>query len=100
MFLKSKHVLCYQYSLCADKAPVQVSDKPDKNATISQKYNNALKAELKIWLIATQSKVITDSLICKALNYTLNQWDKFYHYIEAGEFDIDNNITEQYIRFI
>jgi transposase len=42
--------------------------------------------------------VTKNSHISKAVNYTLNQWDKLIRYVKDGQLGIDNNITDRDIR--
>ena len=50
------------------------------------------------WLDTYHSQVPPKSLLGKAIQYTLNQWDKLVVYIEAGFLKPDNNIAENAIR--
>jgi transposase/outer membrane murein-binding lipoprotein Lpp len=65
---------------------------------LRQEKAKPILAAFKIWLDEAKVKVTKESHIGKAINYTLNQWDKLNHYIEDGELGIDNNITERDIR--
>ncbi len=54
--------------------------------------------EFKKWLDATVEKVPPKSLLGKAVNYTLNEWDRRVRYIEDGRVGPDNNAVENAIR--
>ena len=69
-----------------------------KRYQLRQEKAKPILAAFKIWLGEAKIKVTKESHIGKAINYTLNQWDKLNHYIEDGELGIDNNITERDIR--
>ena len=69
-----------------------------KRYQLRQEKAKPILAAFKIWLDEAKIKVTKESHIGKAINYTLNQWDKLNHYIEDGELGIDNNITERDIR--
>nr|WP_281167760.1 IS66 family transposase [Desulfotignum balticum] len=54
--------------------------------------------EFKKWLDATVEKVPPKSLLGKAVDYTLNEWDRLVRYIEDGRVGPDNNAVENAIR--
>jgi transposase len=54
--------------------------------------------EFKKWLDATVEKVPPKSLLGKAVNYTLNEWDRLVRYIKDGRVGPDNNAVENAIR--
>lgn len=53
---------------------------------------------LKTWMMDAYSKVIPQSTIGKALNYSLQRWDKLCLYTQNGCLLIDNNLVENAIR--
>lgn len=52
----------------------------------------------KQWLDQQQSQVLPKSSIGKAVNYSLNLWDRLMVYTENADFHIDNNLIENTIR--
>jgi hypothetical protein len=50
-----------------------------------------LLMQFKAWLDKSSLTVLPESLVGKAINYAINQWDKFIRYVEDGRIDIDNN---------
>lgn len=70
----------------------------DKRHQHRQEKAKPILAEFHTWLKENQEKVLPKSLIGKAINYTLNQWDKLVTYLEDGYISIDNNVTERDIR--
>ena len=52
----------------------------------------------KDWLSEQQRKVLPKSSIGKAINYTLNLWERLIRYSHHGDFHIDNNHIENIIR--
>lgn len=68
------------------------------DAQKAQPKAKPILAEFHSWLEDSQEKVLPKSLIGKAINYTLNQWDKLTTYLEDGNISIDNNVTERDIR--
>ena len=52
----------------------------------------------KTWLDTHHPQVPPKSLLGKAIQYTLNQWERLVGYLEAGFLKPDNNIAENAIR--
>jgi len=52
----------------------------------------------KTWLDTHHPQVPPKSLLGKAIQYTLNQWDRLVVYLEAGFLKPDNNVAENAIR--
>lgn len=63
-----------------------------------QTRSKSLLEDLKAWLDKNKDKVLKDSLTSKAINYTLNQWDKLIRYIDDGSTPISNILAENAIR--
>lgn len=55
-------------------------------------------AEFKQWMDGLVSSVPPESLIGKAIKYTLGQWEKLIRYADYGFVPIDNNLVENAIR--
>jgi transposase len=53
---------------------------------------------MKQWLITHQSVVLPQSLLGKAIAYTLNQWNKLTVFLEHSHIPLDNNRAENAIR--
>lgn len=53
---------------------------------------------LKTWMVTEYSKVTPESLIGKAIYYSLSRWEKLSKYTEDGCLEIDNNLVENAIR--
>jgi hypothetical protein len=53
--------------------------------------------DLKVWLKNNQSEVLKGSLTRKAINCTLNQWDRLIRYIDGGSTPISNILSESAI---
>ena len=54
--------------------------------------------ELKSWMDDQYTQVLPQSLIGKAIVYSLNLWPKLTAYVQNGEWSIDNNAVENKIR--
>ncbi len=63
-----------------------------------QQEAKPLLAEFKAWLDKSAPQVPPESLLGKALHYSLNQWPKLERYLEHGELSIDNNRAERAIK--
>ena len=57
-----------------------------------------LLTDLKEWLDTERDNVLPKSVIGKAFTYTLNQWAALNRYVEDGELNIDNNISERTVK--
>ena len=77
-------------------------DKLDAEArrALRQEKSVPLMAALKerILELRQNPKVLPESLLGKACNYALNQWERTARYLERGEVEIDNNRCENGIR--
>ena len=65
---------------------------------LRQEKAKPLLEQFKTWLDTYHPQVPPKSLLGKAIQYTLNQWDKLVIYIEAGFLKPDNNLAENAIR--
>lgn len=54
--------------------------------------------ELEVWMKENITQTLPQSLIGRAIAYTLNLWPKLIQYIEDGRYEIDNNLIENAIR--
>ena len=54
--------------------------------------------ELELWMKEEIMKVTPQSLIGKAIAYSLSRWDKLSLYATDGRLEIDNNLVENAIR--
>ena len=65
---------------------------------IRQEKSVPLLIQFKTWLDKSAPHVLPESLLGKALNYALNQWEKAIRYCDDGRLDIDNNRSERAIK--
>ena len=63
-----------------------------------QEKSLPLLNQFKIWLDKSISQVLPESLLGKAIDYALNQWNNFIRYCEDGRIDVDNNRSERAIK--
>jgi transposase len=71
---------------------------PERIYALRQAKAKPILEKLKAWLDTYHPQVPPKSLLGKAIQYTLNQWDKLIVYIEAGFLKPDNNVAENRIR--
>jgi len=85
-------------------AQLYALEKAIKGLAIEQRYSHRqekakpLLQELKRWCDDNVAKTAKESLIGKAIRYTLNQWEYLARYIEDGNLHIDNNAAERRIK--
>lgn len=65
---------------------------------IRQSQSVPILAALHDWLQASAQQVLPETLLGKAVHYTLKQWPYLVRYVEDGHFPIDNNRIERDIR--
>ena len=70
----------------------------DDIKTLRQEKSVEVLGNLEKYLIEEHPKVLPQSAIGKAFNYTLNLWPRLKRYVEDGRFQIDNNLIENSIR--
>lgn len=74
------------------------ANKPEEKKIIRQKESLPILKKLYKWLLKKQNQVLPESLIGKAVSYTLKMWPRLVKYIEDGIIPIDNNGVENAIR--
>ncbi|WP_155309823.1 IS66 family transposase [Desulfosarcina ovata] len=70
----------------------------EQTKDLRQEKSKPILDRFKAWLDTYHSQVPPKSLIGKAIQYTLNQWERLVVYIEAGFLKPDNNVAENAIR--
>jgi len=70
----------------------------DEIKTLRQEKSAEILDKLEKYLIQEHPKVLPQSAIGKAFNYTLHLWPRLKRYVEDGRFQIDNNLIENSIR--
>ena len=71
---------------------------PDKKLAMRQKHSKPLMERFKAFLDEQKPKILPKSLIGKAVNYALDQWEKMQVFLEEPLVPIDHNATERCIR--
>jgi transposase len=70
----------------------------DQIQTLRQEKAKPILERFKTWLDTHHPSVPPKSLLGKAIQYTLNQWERLIVYIDAGFLKPDNNVAENAIR--
>lgn len=70
----------------------------EKKAEFRREQAGPIWETFKLWAASAILDVPKDSLIFKALNYLLRNYDELTHYLDIPEMPIDNNDTERLIR--
>uniref|UniRef100_UPI00404875CE IS66 family transposase n=1 Tax=Rheinheimera sp. TaxID=1869214 RepID=UPI00404875CE len=63
-----------------------------------QKVAKPLLQQLWDWLEKSKDAIPKESLLSKAITYSLNQWPKLIRYLDDGKLNIDNNRAERAIK--
>jgi transposase len=70
----------------------------DEKKVIRQEKSVPLLNQFKTWLDKSARQVLPKSAIGKAIQYSLNQWEKLIGYSQSGQTNIDNNRAERAIK--
>lgn len=71
---------------------------PEERRALRQREAVPILEEFKGWLDRRVEQVPPQSLLGKAMNYALGQWDRLVRYVENGILTPDNNRVENAIR--
>ena len=81
------------------KIEKQIAHLPcDKIREERQKRSKYIMEKLREILLVHKDKAPPTSSLGKAINYTLNQWEKLIVYLDSGKLRIDNNDCERTIK--
>ena len=70
----------------------------NEKTAIREEHALPILNDFKKWLEKSIQQVLPKSAIGKAIQYSLNQWDKLSGYIKNGDINIDNNRAERAIK--
>ena len=62
------------------------------------KYSKPIADKLKQWIDKMKAKVLSKSLLGKAINYALNEWEYMVKIFESGSLDATNNSAERAVK--
>ena len=76
-----------------------IKDKPaTEKYTVRQQKAKPIVDELYQWLLKHKDKIPPKMALGKAINYAINQFEKFRRYLDDGRLKIDNNRAERAIK--
>ena len=84
--------------LYAIEALAKQQDTAEQAFQVRQEKAPAILVAYKAWLEKSVQQVPPKSLLGKAIQYNLNQWDKLTVYLTDGQINIDNNRAERAIK--
>jgi len=84
--------------LYAIEALAKQQDTAEQAFQVRQEKAPAILVAYKAWLEKSVPQVPPKSLLGKAIQYNLNQWDKLTVYLTDGQINIDNNRAERAIK--
>jgi hypothetical protein len=70
----------------------------DERYLLRQRYSKPVLENIKAALLEPMIIMLPQSRIGKAINYTLNHWDRVTRFLERGDLPIDNGVCERVIR--
>jgi transposase len=71
---------------------------PEERRHARQRHSRPIVETLKKWLDEKAARVLPKSGLGMAIAYALNQWEHLLVFLDRGEVEIDNNLTENAIR--
>lgn len=71
---------------------------PEHRLSVRTQLSALIMAKFHAWLEALAPQVLPQSLLGKAVRYTLGQWPKLTTFLSRGEVPLDNNRCENAIR--
>jgi transposase len=71
---------------------------PEERLRVRTEHSAPIIAKFHAWLEALAPQVLPQSLLGKAVHYTLGQWPKLTVFLNHGEVPLDNNRLENCIR--
>ena len=72
---------------------------PEERYTLRQQKTLPILEELKAWLAVQKDKVLPKSPLGQAIQYNRRHWDKLTKFLDDGRLEVDNNLTEQQIKY-
>jgi transposase len=96
---RADEMLALIRTLYAIERQLKDSDAHDaERLLVRQQRSKPIVENIKHWIESQITQVLPQSLLGKALSYTLNQWPKLIVFLERGDIPLDNNRAENVIR--
>ena len=70
----------------------------EERYALRQEKSKPIMDKFKLWLDEIYPTTLPQSMLGKAINYTLKLWSGLTKFLEDGRLEIDNNLTEQQIK--
>jgi len=71
---------------------------PDQRRELRQRESRPLMETLKKQVLETRQRTLPASLLAKACDYCLGQWERIVRFLDFGQVEVDNNWCENAIR--
>jgi len=88
----------YQVETLAKAELPEGETRVDYTYRLRQEHSVPLLEAFKTWLDTQAPQILPESLLGRAISYTINQWDYLSRYVIDGRAVVDNNILERDIR--
>ena len=88
----------YQVETLARKELPEGLTRADYTYQLRQEHSVPLLKAFKAWLDELEPLVLPESLLGKAISYTINQWKYLSRYVVDGRVPVDNNLLERDVR--
>lgn len=72
----------------------------NKRYYFRKKYLRPVYRKLHRWLVLTQKKIIPNTTLYRAFNYSLNHWRALQNVFADGRLEVDNNTAERAMRIV
>ena len=63
-----------------------------------QRHSVRVLKRMREWMLKNRAQVLPSGAIGKAIDYSLNLWNRLIRYMDDGRYEIDNNLVENSIR--
>lgn len=71
---------------------------PEELVALRRQESAPVVQDLDAWLLAEAPRIVPQSLLGKAIGYTLEQWPRLQHFLDNPAVPLDNNRSENDIR--
>jgi transposase len=96
---RSEEILALIRELYAIERTLKEQDATDADRLTARQHQSAPIIErIREWIDTHHPQIVPQSLLGKALSYTLNQWPKLIVFLSQGHVALDNNRAENAIR--
>jgi len=86
------------FSALYDVERLSADSPPDERRKARQEKSRPIMDAFWKWLVAEAAQVLPQSMLGKAINYTIPLWQRLEVFLDNGRVPIDNNLAENSIR--